>query len=165
MTQGIPYVECLASIVGYIVKANNVSRSEEDFNSWILTTVDAFRNYRRLKQRYVPWEGELCACRRSFAMSTRMVACKSTSRRTYRYSLDTSRSTYRSRCPVINTHNSDGTQRRLTLIIDVLSWYGISPVKRFLKRRDILNDLQKCEKDITMTVEEFNVCLWHYLPV
>lgn len=57
-------------------------------------------------------------------------------------------------------------RRQLSLIIEVLSWYGTSPVKRFLKRRDIINDLQKCEKDVTMTVEEFNVRVFRcYLPV
>lgn len=49
------------------------------------------------------------------------------------------------------------TRRQLSLIIEVLSCYSTSPVKRFLKRRNIIDDLQKCEKDVTMTVEEFNV--------
>lgn len=50
MTQGIPYVECLAKAIEYVAKASKV-RSHFLLRIKILIFPNTYRSYRRLKQR------------------------------------------------------------------------------------------------------------------
>ncbi|EIM89425.1 uncharacterized protein STEHIDRAFT_109607 [Stereum hirsutum FP-91666 SS1] len=123
MTQGVPYVECLAKVIEYVAKASKELQT-------VKTT------FSTLSERIIRLQGIIVGVRED--------------------------SKRQGTLPLGLDDPFRLLERLLSQVINFLSGKEVSRLKRltrFLNRKDVLCDLQKCELDINHAIEEFNTRL------